>query len=44
MTAHDLTANLLNIIKALLALLALVMGGLAMWKLTLAGFAVDAKT
>lgn len=44
MSAEQLSSQIIGLIKAALALLALVMGGFAIWKLAFSGFNIDAKT
>jgi len=44
MTADQLLSQLLGIVRALLAVMALALGGFAIWKIFGSGFNVDAKT
>jgi len=42
--ADQLVSQLMGIIRALLAVMALLLGGFAIWKIIGTGFSVDAKT
>ena len=44
MNADQLVSQALNVIKALLAIMAIVLGGMACWKIFQAGFNIDVKT
>lgn len=44
MNADQLVSQLMGIVRALLAVMALLLGGFAVWKIIGTGFNVDAKT